>query len=237
MERYWIRLWRKIDTNDVFFDDKALRVLIYLICNVDRKTGSMTIGRFWLSERLRFNSNTIYKVLKRLEKKYKIVTQSSNNKFTTITLLNWAKYQPTNNKVTQDGNNKVTTKEQQSNTLQEVENKELKNIPKGIKNFGNSDINEVSSYFLQVMQIPKEDCTQRQSRQYWHLLLKESKKGVEGVKWLVNIAHKDKMLAPNIPSSKDLYYKRVKLLTRIRGSRPSIEFEGGDKRVEINSGN
>lgn len=90
--------------------------------------------------------------------------------------------------------------------------------------FGNPDINEVSSYFLKVFQIPKEDCSQKQSRQYWYLLLKESKTGLAGLKWLIEAAHEDVYYKNNITSSKDLYYKRVKLLARKRGNAPRTAF-------------
>ena len=95
------------------------------------------------------------------------------------------------------------------------------------KTYGNTNINEISKYFLEVMRIPKEDCSQKQSRQYWNLLLKESKKGIEGVKWLIDLVGKDEFYKNNITSSKDLYYKRVKIISRKRGehdgSRVSID--------------
>lgn len=91
------------------------------------------------------------------------------------------------------------------------------NQPNKPKSFGDPNINEVSTYFLEKMQIPKEDCSKGQSRQYWHHLLRESKSGVEGVKWLIDIAAQDEWYSKNITSSKDLYYKRVKLIARKRG--------------------
>lgn len=155
MERGWFKIWREIDNSEIFNDANALRVFIYLLCNIDRKTGSMRIGRFWLAERLGLNSNTIYKILKRLEKKYKMVTQSSNNRFTTITLLNWAKYQESDKMVTQSSNNKVTTGQQQSNTLQEVENIELRNTER--------ELSPKNSYNY-LENIPQEDLISLQER-------------------------------------------------------------------------
>lgn len=93
-----------------------------------------------------------------------------------------------------------------------------------ITGFGNPEINEVSSYFLKVFQIPKEDCSQKESRRYWYLLLNESKQGAFGVKWLIDVARQDDYYKNNITSSKDLYYKRVKLLARKRGTSPKTAF-------------
>lgn len=83
--------------------------------------------------------------------------------------------------------------------------------------YGNSEINEVAAYFLTTMDIPKEDCTREQSRRYWNLLLRESKKGTEGVRWLIDQAREDSFYRSNITSSRDLYYKRVKIVARKRG--------------------
>ena len=88
--------------------------------------------------------------------------------------------------------------------------------------FGNPDINELSSYFLRVFQLPKEDCSKSQSRQYWHHLLQESKTGVQGVKWLIDQAYQDEWYKNNITSSKDLYYKRIKIIARKRGNAPRV---------------
>lgn len=87
--------------------------------------------------------------------------------------------------------------------------------------YGNQEINEVSTYFKEKLNIPREDCSQEQSRRYWHLLLKESKTGLGGVKWLIDQAATDNFWKNNITSSKDLYYKRIKIVARKRG-------EGGD---------
>jgi DNA-binding transcriptional regulator YhcF (GntR family) len=89
----------------------------------DKQNGTRRFGRFQLAEILDINPSTLYKAIKRLEKA-KMVTQVSNNKFTIISICNWKLYQGNGNSI---GNNKVTTKEQQSNTKQELKNKELKN--------------------------------------------------------------------------------------------------------------
>jgi phage replication O-like protein O len=87
-----------------------------------------------------------------------------------------------------------------------------------VTGFGNPDINEISKYFLQVMQLPKEDCPELKSRRYWNNLLKEYNRGVMGVKKLIDIASEDEWYKNNITSSMDLWYKRVKIIARKRGS-------------------
>lgn len=112
----WIKVHRSLTDHEVFYDEKAFRMFMWLLANCDRKTGTYTAGRIQLANYLKINSSTVYKILKRLEKKYNLVTLESNSKFTKISLINWAKYQSTTNEVTQSGSNKVTAEEQQSNS-------------------------------------------------------------------------------------------------------------------------
>lgn len=129
MDNTWVKLYRKLGDNDIMFDDKGLRVFVWLLIHVDKKTGTITAGRHQIARELKMNSNTVYKVLSRLSKKYKIVTLNSNNKFTEIGLSQWASYNPYGEMVTQGGNNKVTTKQQQSNTpiyIQDIKTIDIK---------------------------------------------------------------------------------------------------------------
>lgn len=111
----------------------------------------------------------------------------------------------------------ITTKD---NTTKENITKEI--ITNVITEFGNSDINEVSQYFLEKMNLPKEDLPSTKSRRYWYTLLRESGRGKDGVKLLIDLASQDSFYRNNISSSMDLYYKRVKLVARKRGDMPKI---------------
>jgi hypothetical protein len=127
MNDTWIKLYRKITESDVFQDPKAFQLFVWLLISVDKKTGKIKVGRFWLADVLKTNPNTLKDVIKRLEKKYKIITTSSTNKFTEIGLINWAKYQAKMLPTPQGDTNKTPTKHQQNTTIQEYKNKELKN--------------------------------------------------------------------------------------------------------------
>jgi phage replication O-like protein O len=91
----------------------------------------------------------------------------------------------------------------------------LRNIS---REFGNSQINECRDYFLKVFQIPKEDGSVRWNRIYWKNLIKASKTGISGVKWLIDMAVQDEFLRPNITSGKALFNKQVMILSRRRGN-------------------
>lgn len=121
--------------------------------------------------------------------------------------------------ITMDGNKSLPSAALQKKDKETI-TKEI--IHKNVLGFGKPEINELSAYFLQVFQLPTEDCPKGQSRQYWNHLLKESKTGVAGVKWLIEQAHEDEFWKNNITSSKDLYYKRVKIIARKRGNIPKM---------------
>jgi len=131
MDNTWIKLYRKTLHNGIIQKDPTAYILFSVILlSVDRETGEMETGRFQLSHLANIKPNTIYKILSRLSKKWQMVTLESNNKYTKIKVKNWAKYQQIEKPVTQSDNNKVTTKEQQSNTIQEIRNKN-NTSPKG----------------------------------------------------------------------------------------------------------
>lgn len=242
MVRGWVRIWRKIEDNDIIRDAVALQIFMFLLVKVDKTTGEKRIGRFWMSDALNLNPSTFYKGLKRLEKKYKIVTLTSNNKFTTIRLINWHKYQGTSKTVTQDGNNKVTPKEQQSNTLQEyrIENKE---IPKGMGKpiqYGNQEINELHSYMKTRLQIPMLDGSIAENRRYANLCIK--KFGFDKTKIAIDATVKNKFWGSKVTSFKSLYYHAVEIVTSLKGGVKSYDAskkilgESGQKGISYNGG-
>lgn len=127
MNEGWIKLYRKSKDNPLMRDYTAWGIFCWILLTVDRKTAEMTLGRFWASEYFKISPNTFYSALKRLEKKYKVITLSSNNRFTTVRVLNWAKYQDREQSSTQVINNTSTQPTTQASThIQEVENKELR---------------------------------------------------------------------------------------------------------------
>lgn len=129
MDNSWVKLYRKSKDNGIMRDYKAWTMFSWILMSVDRNTGKYTTGRFMLSDALDMNANTVKDVLKRLQKKYQVVTIKSTNKFSTIQVLNWGKYQVSSpQEDTTSVTNKTPTKHQQNTTKQEVENREVENI-------------------------------------------------------------------------------------------------------------
>lgn len=145
MDNSWVKLYRKIIDHEILHDPNGLKVFIWLLTKVDKITGKTTISRFKSGEFLRLNPNTFYSVLQRLEKKHKIINIKSNNKFTEISLLNWAKYQSANLVDNTLDNNATTTRQQRDNTYTRIENKKREYIYNGkaqIKKYTTDDLEE-----------------------------------------------------------------------------------------------
>lgn len=104
----WIKLYRKILENDLFFDEKAFRVFIYFLLMADRK-GSLRISRYRTAEHLQMNPNAFREVVGRLVRNYEVITKSSTNKYSTIQILNWGKYQVSAPTRTPTGHQQNTT--------------------------------------------------------------------------------------------------------------------------------
>jgi hypothetical protein len=145
----YVRLWRKINDNQFLaHDNNAYLVFVKLLTLVNWKTGSYDTGRFKFSEITNLNPNTLYKVLIRLEDNG-LVTLTSNNRYSTITICNWKHYQADGNSTS---NNPVTTREHHGNntvTLYKelrIKNKELKknNISPPFR-----DVLEIFDYYVQ----------------------------------------------------------------------------------------
>lgn len=152
MKNGWIKLHKKIIDNEVWQHDLvAWHVFEGLLAIADIETGDWSGGRFQLSELLSIKPTTIYKALKRLEKA-KMVTLSSNNKYTTIHICKWRDYQGNGNSTgNTSSNNKVTTKGQQSNTLIRTKNKELRNMT---TSYGKPEINDMFDYWQETTGLP-----------------------------------------------------------------------------------
>lgn len=112
---------------------------------------------------------------------------------------------------------KLVTEKQPTKETKETITKEI--IPNGIREFGNSQVNECRDYFLKVFQLPKEDGSIKWNRIYWSNLIKASKTGVVGVKWLIDQAHEDEWLRNNITSARALSNNQIKIVARRRGSK------------------
>lgn len=155
----WLKLHRSITDSSVFDDADVLKMWIWLLCNVaynehdivyygkiyQIKSGQIITGRKKISQQIKMSESKVYRALNIL-KLLGNINIKSNNKFSIITIVNWAKYQSetakinieitanqqqneqqNNSKTDSKLNSKTTAQQQHSNTTKEyIEYKERK---------------------------------------------------------------------------------------------------------------
>ena len=141
----WLKLNRSILESNVFDNPKLLKVWIWCLCKASHKAhdqvvgrqiqhleaGQFVYGRHRAAEELRLPESTTNYYMMML-KSFGNLDIKPNNKYSVVTVVNWAFYQSDTNKSKQQRkqqtNNKRTTNEQQTDT-----NKNVKNV-KNVKN-------------------------------------------------------------------------------------------------------
>ena len=117
---------------DVIFDAKRIRL----------QPGQLITGRKSISAELLINESKVQRVLKRFEIEQQIEQQTCT-KNRLISLLNWGKYQSSEQQIEQQVNNERTTSEQQVNTNKNERKKECKEDNK--KLFCSPGVEQVNS--------------------------------------------------------------------------------------------
>jgi len=144
----FIKLERCLLSKSIFNNEKLLKVWIWCLLKATYKEytemigrqevviqpGQFTTGRFKAGEELNMNSSTAWSYLKLLQKNQSIGIKS-NNKFSVVTIVNWALYQLDKDNSDNKSDNKKTTDEQQMNT-----NKNIKNDKKIKKEDGKESV-------------------------------------------------------------------------------------------------
>ena len=136
----WLKLHRSIIDSALFKDLEVLKIWIWLLCNASFDThdtlffgkvitvhpGQIVTGRKKIAQSTDLNESKVYRALMLLKSLGNIEIKS-NNKFSVITIVKWAKYQGdleiVNSKTTakqQQDNNTATTGQQQDNTTKEI---------------------------------------------------------------------------------------------------------------------
>ena len=138
----WIKLHRKILDNPIIFKDKDyLATWIYLLLNATHKEipalfkgkkiilqkGQLITGRKSMASQLKISESKIYRIINDFKSEQQIEQQTSNQN-SLISILNWDKYQQSEQQNEQQMNNERTTDEQPVNTNKNVKNERNNNI-------------------------------------------------------------------------------------------------------------
>lgn len=150
-ENGYVKIYRDILNNPVVCkDNDYFRVWLYLLLNASHKgysamfngkkielnAGQLITGRRSMAEKCNISESKAHRILKTFEIEHQI-EQQTGNKNRLITILNWDKYQNSEQQIEQQVNINRTTNEQQVNTNKNVKNvkndKNVKNIKENIK--------------------------------------------------------------------------------------------------------
>lgn len=141
----WVKLHRSTLENPVVCKDaEHIAVWVYLLLQathkkkevlfsgdkITLKPGQLITGRKKISEYCKVNESKVQRILKLFENEHQIEQQTAN-KNRLITVVNWDRYQLTEQESEQQVNNKRTTSEQQVNTNK---NERIKECKKDINN-------------------------------------------------------------------------------------------------------
>lgn len=136
----YIKLYRKMLDNSVCMKDSTHFALwCWLLMNacwkptkvtfggktITLKPGQLTTGRNKIAKALSEQASKIYRTLSQFETE-QLIEQRTDRQCTLITILNWDKYQESEQACEQEVNNDRTTSEQRNDTKEEY--KEYKNI-------------------------------------------------------------------------------------------------------------
>ena len=149
----WIKLHRKLLDSPIFQNEKLFKVFAYCLMKASHKEhtqlvgrrvvhlqkGQFVFGRKRASEELRLKESTVRDYVKLLEK-LGTIDIKSDNKFSVITVVNWAVYQ-NDEEISDSKNDKKSTTNQHQMDNKSTSNQQQINTNKNVKNVEN-DKNE-----------------------------------------------------------------------------------------------
>ena len=142
----WIKLHRKLLDSPIFQNEKLFKVFAYCLMKASHKEhtqlvgrrvvhlqkGQFVFGRKRASEELRLKESTVRDYVKLLEK-LGTIDIKSDNKFSVITVVNWAVYQ-NDEEISDSKNDKKSTTNQHQMDNKSTSNQQQINTNKNVKN-------------------------------------------------------------------------------------------------------
>lgn len=155
----WIKLHRKIIDSPVFDNSNVLKLWIWCLCKashtdhevivgkqiVKLDAGQFVFGRMKAAAALNMNDRTVYDYMKMLQK-LGMIDMQPNNKFTVVTIVNWAFYQYSDADIQQQNTQQCTINDTQHSTIKNHTYKKEKNVKNDRNIFIKPSIDEVRAY-------------------------------------------------------------------------------------------
>lgn len=120
MQKWWVKLWRKLlDNRLLMHDDAAFKAFIVLLLAADKNTGEWAGGREQLALLTKQSEFVAYRAVKRLEKAG-MLHRKVHSKYTVYRIENWEKYQGNDAQVSAHQVHSKRTASAHSNKKEEV---------------------------------------------------------------------------------------------------------------------
>ena len=199
------------------------------------KEGQLITGRKELSMNSGLTESKVYRILNYFEKEQQI-EQQKTNKFTLITILNWSKYQSSEQLIEQQMNNKRTTNEQQVNTNKnDKKDKNDKNVIKILseRKFYPEKSTEVKLSKYLYSKIKEKDKKFRvPNHQLWakyiDFMIRIDNREPEEIEKVIDWCQEDSFWSSNILSTSKLRDKFTQLLLKMKDKNKKKESKKDD---------
>ena len=237
MSQGWIKIHRKLLDNPISKKPNYAWLWVVLLLQANHqdekfifngksevcRRGQILTGRKALAKKTGIRPGSVENILKFLESEHQI-EQQKTNKYRLITVINYEQYQSFEHQIEQQRDNKMTTKWQQNDTNnndKNVKNEKKDNtiVLSDAKLRHRFDIDLILKTLQEKMELPRLDLTENTNRRYAWSLLRKSKKGVEGVLWLIGVAAENEWFRNRITSTRDLWSNQIKIIAQKRGEK------------------
>jgi len=199
------------------------------------KEGQLITGRKELSMNSGLTESKVYRILNYFEKEQQI-EQQKTNKFTLITILNWSKYQSSEQLIEQQMNNKRTTNEQQVNTnkndKKDKNDKNVIKIPSERKFYPEKSTEVKLSKYLYRKIKEKDKKFRVPNHQLWakyiDFMIRIDNREPEEIEKVIDWCQEDSFWSSNILSTSKLRDKFTQLLLKMKDKNKKKESKKDD---------
>lgn len=238
----WFKVHRKLLVSDIFKNEKLFKIFMYCLMKsthtpfeqrvgrqiVPLKEGQFVFGRKIAALELDMKESTVWSYMNIL-KDDKIINIESNNRYSVISVVNWAFYQEKDEKNNSKDDNKGTTNGQQMDTNKNVKN--VKNDKKNNKRYSRKQVYDENSNYYQLAiffykQIKNNNPEHKKPNlQTWsddiRKMIELDKRTDEQVKYLMQWVQQDDFEMANVLSPAKLRKRFDSLVIKVKRNKPS----------------
>lgn len=234
----WVKLYEKIEDSSIYHDSELVHLWVHLMIKASKfgnkfpwnggemelKPGQLLTGRKKLHDQTGISESKIQRSLKRFEKCH-MIEQQTTNKNRIITVLNWDKYQSSEQQMNSQrtGNEQVTNNERTGNEHNQERKKDKKEESKNKEYSEDSKEFRMSLFLFNEIRKRKPDY-KKPDFQKWSIqsdyILRIDRRDMHEVKKVVEWCQTDEFWQDNILSIAKLRKQYDKLVLKMNKNGP-----------------